>query len=235
MRSILHTKLFFFLVISLVLITPQCVRHPALVTGSSTIKNILLPVCSEKRPAFKGMADIRVLRNGETIKLKMSISYQGDSAILCDFHSPFGGTLASLEVDGSGGIITIESRQIQVDLNQKISEFPYFPTIPFTFYDFIRIITGMLPGEACSAKDSDTVVTSGSNAIFKLQSRMGIIETLVNRQDGSIKSIQIKPESPASWRLELSQIKDGFARQIVMIADSANSVEINYEKILETL
>jgi hypothetical protein len=216
------------------LLVVSCAVRPPLFIDTHLSKASLVSLDSLN--SLKGYGDISFSYNGERFKATFDLQWRGDTSFIAAFYGPAGMSIASVKpaTPLSWKIEINDSVYLQRP-SQKVAIGQDFLSYPFTWQEFIRILTGRLP-EPVSDDGPDTVFFDGKHIVscFKkdtTKEEKCNIMTKVDTKTYRLNEILYDHRGKDFWKLQYTGFKKGRAKEIKFILSDNNYFYLRYHSI----
>jgi hypothetical protein len=186
--------------------------------------------------SLKGYGDITFSYNGERFKASFDIQWHGDTSFSAAFYGPGGMSIASVKpMTPLSWRIEISDSVYFQRPSQTVTIGQDFLVYPFTWQEFLRILTGRLPGPV-SDDGPDTTFFDGKNivSLFKKEAtkekKCNII-TKVDTKAYRLNEILYDYRGRDAWKLHYTGFKKGRAKEIKFILSDNNYFYLRYHSI----
>jgi len=150
-----------------------------------------------RRP-FLASAEARLSIDGERLRSRIDIRWFSDSRFSCTFYDPFSQPAVTIYADSTGvWLDATGDRTSLADGTGNLQAPGFFTDFSLTFGEFIRIISGRLPGSAAEKVGPDSCIKAGPDVrmIWKSDSSSACI---VNRA-GHIRRVIYRSIGARQW------------------------------------
>ncbi len=216
-----------------------CTVIPPRITRD-TLPSLFLPL--EPRDSiclFEAFGETKFSVKGQRFGAHIELQWRGDSDFNVGFYSPFGGRIASI-APACGGFWDIKAGDSlykklpheNMDLGQGFIEYP------FTYAQFMHILTGGLLDYAILKKNADSLSFDGKRGFCywhneSIGGREYDIIAIINRKQSRVTDVIYRTKSPAVGELAYSSFKDGVPKEIRFSDPNNNYFYVNYERIFQ--
>jgi len=217
----------------------QCTVPPVPV-GKEMLPSLFLPFESQDSVClFEAFGETKITVNGQRFGAPIEIYWKSDRDFKVEFYSPFGGRIASIasELGGMWDIKVGDSLYEKLP-QEKVRLGHGFMEYPFTYREFLHILTGRLLDYAILKKNVDSLSfdkKKGSCFWFDADvsgRRCDVIAT-INRKQSSVTDVLYHIKSPGAGDLAYSSFKDGVPKEIRFSDPSNNYFYLNYDRIFQ--
>jgi hypothetical protein len=173
--------------------------------------------------------ELVVVVDGRRVSVDVSILWSGDSAFVADFVGPFGSPLATVE-SGPAGLNLVTGGRVQpIDPAQNVDEIVDFVRSPFTFGDFIRILTGEYAAAVAPQKPADSLVAGRRRATGVWLSDSVRARVVARTRDCATVESVLETRGGVQWQLRLSEWRDGIAGRSEFLLDERNYFVLTFK------
>lgn len=182
---------------------------------------------------FEATGDVAFSIEGERYRGKMTVSLLERTNFVCYFYTPFAQLIASITSDEDSATVIVEERKYRIGINDNLSSIPYFTVYPFSFNDFIRIITGRIFKRDCFNLDADNVAKKGRRIVYEWITDSLHISVMVSNNGRKIKNIiyAATNSKDGPWELEFSSFKNGISKEIRFESKKKNYFSLVLNKV----
>jgi hypothetical protein len=186
---------------------------------------------------FEAFGETKFAVNGQRFGAPIEIRWKSDRDFKVEFYSPFGGPIASI-ASGRGGMwdITIGDSLYKKLPRENVGLGRGFMEYPFTYEEFLHILTGGLLDYAILKKNADSIFFDGKKGFCywlnaDVSGRRCDVSAIINRKQSSVTDVIYRIKNPASGELAYSSFKGGVPKEIRFSDPSNNYFYLNYDRI----
>jgi hypothetical protein len=222
-----------------ILLCARCTAPP-MPFGKDMLPSLFLPFESQDSVClFEAVGEIKMTVNGQRFGAPMEIRWKSDRDFKVNFFSPFGGLVASIS-SGLGGMwdIKVGDSLYSKLPRENVGLGRGFMEYPFTYGQFLHILTGGLLDYEALKKNADSLSFDKKKAFCywhnaDMGGRRGDIVAIINRKQSSVTDVIYHIKSPLAGELSYSYIKDGTPKEIRFNDPSNNYFYLNYDRIFQ--
>ena len=182
--------------------TPEC---------RSTLRTALEPRIPGRKTLYE--SDLSLFVEGDEYRLRMSMVDMAAGTFYADIYSPFGTRVATIEGDRQAGEIVAGSRVYRVYADEPIGEIEGLATIPFTFADLKRILTGAAVNALVPDSKADAMRVDGRRGVMRWVRGDTVVTATVTGTRCRLANVQARAED-SSWVAAFSEFNEGGPREI---------------------
>jgi hypothetical protein len=216
-----------------------CTVPPARL-GKEMLPSLFPPFGSQDSVClFEAFGQAKFSVNGRRFTSHVEVKWKNDRDFKVEFYSPFGGLIASI-APGFAGMWNI-----------KVGDSPYkklphenvalgegFIDYPFTYAQFLHILTGGLLDYAFLKRNADSLSFDNKKGFcywynVDVNGKQYDIVGIINRKQSSVTDVIYHIKSPLAGELAYSSFKDGAPKEIRFSDTSNNYFYLNYERIYQ--
>jgi hypothetical protein len=207
----------------------SCASHRMLCPDAPSISTLLNPDRGPK--PFAGSGIIRCSFDKQRFQTRIDVRWRNDSEFTATIYDPFSQILAILGIDSAGAYIEQDDSRTAL-LDDKELSFPGFAVeYPFTFHDFVRIITGRLPSQCDVQRPPDSCYGSGARNVFTW--RNDSLSTLIKTtgREDRIQRITCRNRGKEPWRVDYSHFRSAMPARIQFDMADADYCIFIYDQV----
>jgi len=158
--------------------------------------------------------------SSERFRGSLDVLYQNSREFTIALFSPFGGNVGTISVSGEHRTLQTADDVIPIGPSSRIDSLFTFITIPFTFHDVIRSLTGNVPDSFCSGIDFVVVelLIQSTKQEITIENRWGTLTISPKKNKGIIEHIEFSSTSPdAPFSLTMKKFKTRIPRYLEYI------------------
>jgi hypothetical protein len=188
-------------------------------------------LAKNKFVGFKATGDIVYSIGGGRHRGRITQSIDQHMNFKCYFYTPFAQMLASVESDEDSAIIVIGEQEHRISRYDKIYIIPYFTIFPFSFSEFVRIITGRTIRNKTFAKAPSFNEKERNQTVLTWQTDSMNISLTYSKRKKRINSIVYTSLTDNPWKLTLSIFKGGICREIFFKSHNGDYFSLAFNKV----
>lgn len=228
------------LVIPLAMVFFTACTLPPLPLGKETLPSLFLPFESQDSVCvFEAFGQTKFSVNGRRFGAHIEVKWKSDRDFKIEFYSPFGGLIASIASAPAGmWDIKVGDSLYKKLPRENVSLGEGFIDYPFTYAQFVHILTGRLLDYAILKKNVDSLSFDGKKGFCywynaDVGGRICDINAIINRKQSLVTDVIYRIKSPAAGDLAYSYFEEGMPKEIRFSDHSNNYFYLNYERIFQ--
>ncbi len=188
--------------------------------------------------AVKGFGELGITAGGRRLTATIELQWRGDSDFTLNLYSPFGGLIASAAGDSTGEWTVSEGTSSFKKLPRDSVELGHgMIDYPFSYSDFLHILSGRLPDCGIMRKDADSLFLNGKKAFLhwygtSMYGRTMTVTAIINRKHSSVTDVIYHVTKEPAWDLTFSSFTRGVAKEIRFKDAHKNYFHLSYEKMI---
>jgi len=184
---------------------------------------------------FKGSGDITIYQNRQKASAKIDVRSKAGGYFSAQVYSPFGTAIAAVDAEDFKGSISAGREQQEFGYDDKMFGLPFPGAGQITFAEFIKIVTTGVPESARKLPVNPVSAVYDKKNIIVIWVDEAVearVKISPKKKDILGAAFQYNPDGGAAYKIELSRVKDGAAREIsIKDAVSGNYITIKYDVV----
>ena len=186
---------------------------------------------------LQGYGTLQVSARGQKAKLSIETVWNGDNDCTITLYAMFGITVASLTTDSTGRITVHAMKKEEVrypddtiDIGIKLFDYP------FTYRDFMHILTGKLLNSSFISTPCDSLSILENDAHMQWNSPLHTggdynVSAEINRMQSRINKVRYSAPGAKGWQLDYALFNDILPQEIRFEDANNNYFNLTYDKI----
>jgi hypothetical protein len=182
----------------------------------------------------KAFGDITLVEREQRFRLKIALQINAQGYLIADIFTPFGSSVATLFTDSSGGTIEAPQQHYRFTNDQPLSTLSYFSNFPFTFGEFVHIITGDYTVFKELLAQPDSSFSSPKTTRFEWHRNDFSAGAILNNRSGELSSLKAHTTMGERWEVSFDRFHHGIPREIIYKVDEVNYFMLTWDKIVSS-
>jgi hypothetical protein len=182
----------------------------------------------------KAFGDLTLVEREQRFRLKIALQRNSHGSIIADIFTPFGSSVAMLSTDSAGGIIEAPQQRYRFSNDDPIATLSYFSNFPFSFGEFVKIITGDYTLFKGLLGQPQSTITLRQTTRFEWYSSSFSATAIVNNRSGDMKLLKAQATTGERWEVSFARFDHGLPREIIYKVDESNYFMLTWDKIVSS-
>jgi len=186
---------------------------------------------------LQGYGTLELNARGQKAKLTIETVWNGDNDCTINLYAMFGVTIASLSIDSTGRITVramkqelIKDPDDTIDIGMKLINYP------FTYRDFMHILTGKLLNSSFvrNPYDSLSLLENDAQLLWNTRLHTGgdyTVTAEINRKQSRIIKVRYTAPGVKGWQLDYASFNDTLPQEIRFKDANNNYFNLTYDKM----
>jgi len=188
--------------------------------------------------SFKGYGKLQLGVRGQRVGLNIETVWKGDTNFTINLYTIFGTTIATISTDSAGKLSVRAGGMLNekkspddtIDIGSKLIDYP------FTYRDFMHILTGRLLKSEFIHRPSDSLSLQETNAYLYwnpdiCHGNNFSITMEINRKQSRIKKVSYSSPGSKGWKLVYASFGNNVPEEIQFKDANNNYFNLTYEDV----
>lgn len=187
---------------------------------------------------FEAFGQTKFTVNGQRFNAHIELTWKSDRDFKVEFYSPFGGLIGSMTPERSGcWNIVIGETQTKKCPNENVEMAPGQLKYPFTYDQFMKVMTCRLLDAAVLKKAPDSMSFDGKNGRCtwnndKIRDNTFDVTAIISRKHSSVTDVVYRAKGTSIWEVGYSSFREGVPKEIRFSDPNNNYFYLAYERII---